>query len=100
MSLTLVSYRFFCEAPLKRQEKTQGKIAVAAAAAPSILALVLSLPCQRVCGVVDAGKCVEVEVRIALCRRDTAVAEQFLHGAQIRPAFKEMRSEGVAQVMG
>ena len=50
-------------------------------------------------GVVDASECVEVEVGIALCGRDAAVPEQFLHGAQVSPAFQHMRGKGMPQVV-
>ena len=38
-------------------------------------------------------------MRIDLCRRDIGVAEQGLHGAQIRAAFQQMGGKGVAQHM-
>ena len=50
-------------------------------------------------GIVDAGECVEVEVGIALCGGDAAVPEQFLHGAQVSPAFQHMRGKGMPQVV-
>ena len=50
-------------------------------------------------GIVDAGERVEVEVGIALCSRDAAMPEQFLHGTQVGPAFQHMRGKGMPQVV-
>ena len=38
-----------------------------------------------------------VHLRIALRRHDVGVPQEFLHGAQIRPARQQMRRERVAQ---
>ena len=50
-------------------------------------------------GVVDAGEGVEVEVRVALCGGDAAVAQQFLHSPQVCAAFQQMRGEGVPHIV-
>ena len=39
---------------------------------------------------------VVVDVRVDLRRRDVAVAQQFLHHAQVRPPSDEVRREAVA----
>ena len=49
--------------------------------------------------VVNAGKGVEVEVRVALRGGNAAVAEQLLHGAKVRPAFQKVGGKGVAQIV-
>ena len=37
------------------------------------------------------------DVRIFLRRREARMAEEFLDGSQVCPAFEQMRGEGVAQ---
>src|SRR5437762_4695654 len=39
----------------------------------------------------------EVDVRVALCRREARVSEKLLDGAQVGPRAEEMRREGVTE---
>src|SRR6516162_2957286 len=53
--------------------------------------------CPRVGSVVDAGKVLEVKVRVDLGSRDVGVTEQLLHPAQLPARFQQMRSKGMAE---
>lgn len=55
------------------------------------------MPGPRVRGVINAHQMIKRELRIALSRRQTAVSQEFLHTAQIRPGFQQMCGKGVAQ---
>ena len=57
-------------------------------------------PFCRFPGKGDAREGFKIEVRVALRGGNAAVAEQLLHGAQIRPAFQQMRGKGMAQIVG
>jgi hypothetical protein len=46
---------------------------------------------------VDAQKAVDIDVGIALSRRQRAVAQQFLNGSQVRARLEEMGGEAVPQ---
>ena len=48
------------------------------------------------CGVVDAGEMLEIEVSIDLGGCNIGVSEQFLHGAQVRAGFEQVGGKGMA----
>ena len=48
------------------------------------------------CGVVDAGEMLKIEVSIDLGGGYIGVSEQFLDGAQIRAGFEQVGGKGMA----
>ena len=55
--------------------------------------------CSRMCGVVDTGEMLKIEVSVNLGGCNIGVSEQFLHGAQIRAGFEQVGGEGMTQHM-
>lgn len=61
------------------------------------MALFFAAPRSGVRLIVDLGEVLKIKVRVDLRRRDTRVAQQFLHGAQVAARLEQMRCERVAQ---